>query len=146
MSNLSVFDPLREMASMRSMMDQMFDNAVTRQVDTLRGMDWMALDVYQTDNDVVVKATLPGINPDDINISITQQILTIRGEIKEEKVVEKATYHIRERRTGSLTRSVQLPTPVISDRAKAEYENGVLTLILPKAEEVRPKSITVKVK
>ena len=146
MSNLTVFDPLREMASLRSIMDQMFDNVLSRQTESLRGMDWMAMDLYQTDNEVVVKASIPGINPEDLNISITNQVLTIRGEVKEEKEVEKATYHIRERRYGSFSRSVQLPAPVISDRAKAEYENGVLTLVLPKAEEVRPKTISVKVK
>ncbi len=146
MSNLTVFDPLREMASLRSIMDQMFDTVLSRQTESLRGLDWMAMDLYQTDNEVVVKASLPGINPDDLSISITNQVLTIRGEVKEEKEVEKATYHIRERRFGSFSRSVQLPAPVISDRAKAEYENGVLTLVLPKAEEVRPKTISVKVK
>jgi len=147
MSNLTIFDPLREMASLRSIMDQMFDHAVNRQSESLRGIDWqLGLDLFQTDNDVVVKATMPGINPEDIQISITNQVLTIRGEAKEEKDFEKAYYHIRERRVGSVSRSVQLPVPVISDRARAEYENGVLTLMLPKAEEVKPKTISVKVK
>lgn len=146
MANLTVFDPFREMASLRSMMDQVFDNVLTRQAEAWRGYEWMALDMYQTDEDIIVKAVLPGIKPEDINVSITNQVLNIRGEVKEEKVSENATYHIRERRSGVVTRAVQLPAPVVSDKARAEFENGILTLVLPKAEEVRPKTISVKVK
>ncbi len=146
MANLTVFDPFREMASLRTMMDQVFDNVLTRQAETWRGYEWMALDMFQTDDDIIVKAVLPGIKPEDINVSITNQVLNIRGEIKEDRVNENATYHIRERRSGVVTRAVQLPAPVISEKARAEFENGILTLMLPKAEEVRPKTISVKVK
>lgn len=146
MANLTVFDPFREMASLRSMMDQVFDNVLTRQAEAWRGMEWMALDMYQSDDEIVVKAVLPGIKPEDINVSIANQVLNIRGEVKEEQVNESATYHIRERRSGVVTRAVQLPAPVVSEKARAEFENGILTLMLPKAEEVRPKTISVKVK
>ena len=146
MTNLTVFDPFREMATLRSMVDQVFDNMLTRQLEGWRGFDWMALDMYQTSDEVVVKAVLPGVKPEDIHVSVANQVLTIRGEVKEEKVNEDATYHIRERRSGVITRSVQLPVEVDVDKAKAEYENGILTLTLPKAEEVRPKTISVKVK
>ncbi len=146
MANLTVFDPFREMASLRTMMGQVFDNVLTRQAETWRGYEWMALDMFQTDDDIIVKAVLPGIKPEDINVSITNQVLNIRGEIKEDRVNENATYHIRERRSGVVTRAVQLPAPVISEKARAEFENGILTLMLPKAEEVRPKTISVKVK
>lgn len=146
MTNLTVFDPFREMATLRSMVDQVFDNMLTRQLESWRGFDWMALDMYQTNDEVVVKAVLPGVKPEDIHVSVANQVLTIRGEVKEEKVNEDATYHIRERRSGVITRSVQLPVEVDVDKAKAEYENGILTLTLPKAEEVRPKTISVKVK
>ncbi len=146
MSNLTVFDPFREMATLRSMVDQVFDNMLTRQLEGWRGYEWMALDMYQTNDEVVVKAVLPGVKPDDIHVSVANGVLTIRGEVKEEKVNEDATYHIRERRSGVITRSFQLPVEVNVDKAKAEYENGILTLMLPKAEEVRPKTISVKVK
>ncbi|MEN4012777.1 MAG: Hsp20/alpha crystallin family protein [Chloroflexota bacterium] len=146
MANLTVFDPFREMASLQSMMDQVFDNVLTRQAEAWRGHEWMALDMYQTDDNLIVKAVLPGIKPEDINVSITNQVLTIRGEVKEEKVNENATYHIRERRSGMLTRSVQLPVTVVSDKARAEFEHGILTLVVPKAEEIRPKTISVNVK
>jgi len=146
MANLTVFDPFREMATLRSMMDQVFDNMLTRQLEGWRGYEWMVLDMYQTNDEVVVKAVLPGVKPEDIHITVANGVLTIRGEVKEEKVNEDAIYHIRERRSGMITRSVQLPVTVNVDKAKAEYENGILTLILPKVEEVRPKTISVKVK
>jgi len=143
-ADLTIFDPFREMASIRSMLDQAFDNMLVRRGDFNDG--WLALDMYQTDDDVVVKAVLPGIKSDDIHISIANNILTIEGEIKEEKVTEKSRYHIRERRMGSFFRSVQLPVSVVADKAEAKFEDGILTLTLPKAEEVKPKTITVNVK
>ncbi|GIV66564.1 MAG: Hsp20/alpha crystallin family protein [Chloroflexota bacterium] len=146
MANLTVFDPFREMATLRSMVDQVFDNMLTRQIEGWRGYEWMALDMYQTNDEVVVKAVLPGVKPEDIHVTVVNGMLTIRGEVKEEKVSEDATYHIRERRSGVISRSVQLPVAVNVENAKAEYENGILTLILPKTEEVRPKTISVKVK
>ena len=146
MADLTLFDPFREMATLRSMVDQVFDNMLSRQLEGWRGYDWMAVDMYQTNDEVVVKAVLPGVKPEDIQVSVANQVLTIRGEVKEEKVREDATYHIRERRSGLVTRSIQLPVDVVVEKAKAEYENGILTLILPKAEEMRPKTISVKVK
>lgn len=146
MADLTIFDPIREMATLRSMVDQVFDNMLSRQLEGWRGYDWMAVDMYQTNDEVVVKAVLPGVKPEDIQVSVANQVLTIRGEVKEEKVREDATYHIRERRSGMITRSIQLPVDVVVEKAKAEYENGILTLILPKAEEMRPKTISVKVK
>lgn len=145
MSNLTIFDPFKEMMSMRSMFDDMFDNMLSRH-EGWRFGDVLPVDMYQTKDDVVVKATMPGIKPTDISVSVTNQVLTIRGEVKEEKISDDSTYHLRERRIGNYTRSVQLPVPVVSDRARAEFEDGILTLTLPKAEEVKPKTITVKVK
>jgi HSP20 family protein len=144
MADLTIFDPFREMASIRSMLDQAFDNMLVRRGDYAES--WLTLDMYQTDEEVIVKAVLPGIKSNDIHISVANNILTIEGEMKEEKVTEKARYHIRERRTGSFSRSVQLPVSVVADKADAKFEDGVLTLTLPKAEEVKPKTITVKVK
>jgi HSP20 family protein len=102
------------------------------------------MDMYQTDELVVVKATPPGIKPEKIQIYVTGDMLTIRGEKKQEEEVKNATFHLREQRFGSFSRSIPLPSQVISDKAKAVYENGVLTLEMPKAEEVRSKTITVK--
>jgi len=111
-----------------------------------------AIDMYQTDDEIVVKAALPGIKTDEVQINITGEVLTLKGEMKheEEKTSspqgkEKA-WHIREQRYGSFERSVVLPTDVVADKAKAEFENGILTITLPKADEVKPRTITVKAK
>ena len=104
----------------------------------------MAIDVAETDNEYVVKASVPGVNPDDLNVTLENNVLTIRGEVKEDKEVNEGEYHLRERRYGSFNRSVTLPAAVNADNIDATYEQGVLTLHVPKAEEVRPKRINIK--
>jgi HSP20 family protein len=104
------------------------------------------VDMYQTDDDIVVKATLPGVKPDDIAISVTGDVLTLRGSATEESGQQNAMYYLRERRHGEFSRSLPLPASVAADKAKADFENGILTLTLPKAEEVKAKTITVKAK
>ena len=110
------------------------------------GMEIPAVDMYQTDDAVVVKSAIPGIKPEDIDISITGDTLTIKGETRVEEEVNEENYIRRERRYGSFCRSLALPLPVVTDKAEAEFENGVLTLTLPKAEEVKPKAIKIKAK
>lgn len=105
-----------------------------------------AIDLYQTDDDVVVKASLPGIKADDVQISVTGDMITIKGETREKSEAKDKAYHIREQRWGAFERTIALPTAVVSDKAKAEFEDGVLTVTLPKAEEVKPRLITVKAK
>ncbi|MEW6568012.1 MAG: Hsp20/alpha crystallin family protein [Chloroflexota bacterium] len=146
MTNLIRWEPFREMLSMRDWMDRFFEDVFARVERPLGLLGVPSVDMYQTDDDVIVKATLPGVKADDINISITGDVLHIRGEVKEEQVKEGASYHLRERRYGAFSRGLPLPTGVVADKAKAEFENGVLTLTLPKAEEVKPKMITVKAK
>ena len=150
MSNLSRWEPDREMMTLREAMDRLFDDAFTRQFSLMRegGSTWSspAIDMYQTEDDVVVKAALPGINADEVQINVTGDILTIRGETKHEEEKKDKAWHIREHRWGAFERSVRLPTGVMSDRAKADFDNGILTITLPKSEEVKPKTITVKTK
>jgi len=149
MAELVRWDPFREVVSLREAMDRLLDEAFTRPLALGLGenLAWMPqIDMYQTDDEVVVKATVPGVKPEDLHITITGDVLTIRGEIKQEEEIKDAAYHIRERRYGTFSRSLPLPVPVLSDEAKAEFENGILTLTLPKAEEVRPKTIEVKAK
>ena len=150
MSNLTRWDPARETMTLRDAMDRLFDDAFTRPFSLIRegGSTWSspAIDMYQTDNEVVVKATLPGIKAEEVQINVTGDILTIKGEVKHEEEKKDKSWHIREQRWGSFERSVMLPTGVISDRAKAEFQDGILTITLPKSEEVKPKTITVKAK
>jgi len=100
--------------------------------------------MYQTDNDVVVKAALPGFTADQVKINVTDNILTIKGELKHEEEEKNKSWHIREHRWGAFERSVMLPTGVNSNRAQADFENGILTITLPKSEEAKPKTITIK--
>jgi HSP20 family protein len=102
--------------------------------------------MFQTDDEIVVKAALPGIKADEVQINITGEVLTLKGEVKQSQEMEEKAWHIREQRFGSFERSIALPTDVVADKAQADFENGILTITLPKAEEVKPKSITVKAK
>jgi HSP20 family protein len=150
MTNLTRWEPEREMMTLRQAMDRLFDDAFTRPFFSIRDGGSTgsspAIDMYQTDNEVVVKAALPGIKPDEVQINVTDNILTIRGETKYEEETKQKSWHIREHRWGTFERSVMLPTGVMSDKAKADFDNGILTITLPKSEEMKPKTITVKTK
>ncbi len=146
MSRLIRWEPTREPLSIREMMDRFINEPLMGTRLWADGATLPTVDMYQTDEDIVVKATLPGVKPDDIAISVTGDVLTLRGTTTEESERENATYYVRERRHGEFSRSLPLPAPVVADKAKAEFENGVLTLTMPKAEEVRAKTITVKAK
>jgi HSP20 family protein len=104
-----------------------------------------AVDIYETENELVIKADLPEVNPQDLDIRVANNILTIRGERKFEKKVDEQNYLRIERAYGSFTRSFSLANSVKSDEIKAEYHNGALTLHIPKAEETKPKQIKVNV-
>jgi HSP20 family protein len=147
MSNLTRWEPMREMMTLREAMDRLFDDAFTRPLNVRDG-GWSspAIDMYQTDDDVVVKAALPGFKADDVQINVTGDMLTIRGETKNEEEQKDKAWHIREQRWGSFERTVALPTDVIADKANADFSDGILTITLPKAEEVKPKTISVKAK
>jgi HSP20 family protein len=147
MSNLIRWEPAREMMTLREAMDRLFDDAFTRPLSLGNG-GWSvpAVDMYQTDNEVVVKAALPGIKADEVQINVTGEVLTIKGEVNHKEEVQEKAYHIREQRWGAFERSIALPANVVADKAKADFENGVLTVTLPKAEEAKPKSITIKTK
>ena len=147
MSDLTRWEPVREMMTLREAMDRLFDDAFTRPLN-LRDGGWSspAIDMYQTDDDVVVKAALPGFKADEVQINVTGDVLVLRGEMKHEEEQKDKAWHIREHRWSSFERSITLPTDVKADKAVADYENGILTVTLPKAEEVKPKTITVKAK
>ena len=154
MSNLTRWEPTREMMTLREAMDRLFDDAFTRPFSLMRegGSTWSspAIDMFQTDNEVVVKAALPGIKADEVQINVTGDttapVVTIRGETKHEEEKKDKSWHIREHRWGAFERSVRLPTGVISNKAKADFDNGILTITLPKSEAVKPKTITVRAK
>jgi HSP20 family protein len=146
MSNLIRFEPMREMITLREAMDRLFNDAFTPSLGAISGWQGPAVDLFQTDDEVVVKASLPGMKSDDVQISITGDMLSLKGEFKQEDEKKERAYHLREQRYGSFERTFALPTDVVADKAKAEFENGILTITLPKAEEVKPKIVTVKAK
>lgn len=149
MPNLIRWQPMREMVTLRDAMDRLLDDAFTRpwgMTEGWRGTGALSVDMYETENDVVITAAVPGMKADDVQINVTGEMLTIKGEIKEKSEVKEKSYHMREQRWGSFERSIALPTTVLADKAKADFENGILTITLPKAEEVKPKTITVKAK
>ena len=148
MSNLTRWEPAREMMTLREAMDRLFDDAFTRPLSVRDGwsMASPAIDMYRTDNDVVVKASIPGIKAEEVQINVTGDILTLKGEVKQEEERKDRAWHMREQRFGSFERSVVLPTDVKSDQAEAVFENGILTITLPKADEVKPRTINIKAK
>ena len=149
MTMITRWEPFREMRRLHDMLDRAVDDAWMRQGTSEHELEGPApIDVYETDNDVVVKAIMPGVKADEISISVDRDVLTLRGETKSEKEEkdENRNYHFREIRYARYGRSLRLPTLVDSDKAKAEFEDGILTLTLPKAEAAKPKTITVKTK
>lgn len=145
MSSLIRWNPAREMLDLRREFDRLFASALDLPQFGSTATTWgLALDVVEQDDDYIVKASIPGIDPDDIEVTLTDNTLTIRGEFKEDEEVKEEQYRLRERRYGSFARSVTLPTAVDRDSIEATYENGVLTLSVPKAEEVKPKHIAIK--
>lgn len=120
--------------------DRLFERPFTRTSSPA----WnVALDVAEKDDNYVIKATVPGISPDDMDIVLEDDVLTLKGEIKSDEEIEEAQYHVRERRYGSFSRSIRFPTAVNSEAVEATYTNGILTLTVPKAEAVKPKRITI---
>lgn len=146
MSDLIRFDPFGELLAMQRRLDRLFGSMVpaSSREDSFE----TALDMYETDNEVVVKVAVPGFSPDDIQVTLTGDTLTVKGEFKKEQEErdEKRNYIKREIRRGSFQRVVVLPSGIKGDETKAEFENGVLVLTVPKAEEVKPKTIQVKSK
>ena len=148
MASIVRWEPFRDMMSMRDAMDRMFEERFVR--PPMPFGPWaggsMAVDMYETDDSVVIKSGIPGVGAEDIDVSVTGDTLTIRAETKEEEEVQRENYLRRERRTGSYCRSVTLPGGLETDQAQADYTDGVLTLTFPKAEEVKPRTIKVEAK
>jgi HSP20 family protein len=141
------WDPVADLVTMQQAMDRLYEDTWSR-----RGMGWregervapLPLDVYSTDSDLIIKASVPGADPQDVEITIEGETLTIKGEIK--GTLDNVDYHLQERRHGPFARTLTLNVLVDAEQAEATFENGELTLTIPKAAEVRPKVIKVKSK
>lgn len=104
-----------------------------------------SLDVYEKDDEIIVKAELPGIAKENIEVSLTESTLTVKGEKRQEEEVKEESFYRAERSFGSMARTIALPTEVRGDQAKATFKDGVLEIRLPKTEQARPKSVKVTV-
>jgi HSP20 family protein len=145
MSTIIRYNPLREAMSLSRQMDRLMEGAMRGSELWDGSMDWaLPLDVIENDNEFVVKASLPGIKPGDIEVTFHNQTLTIKGELKQEENLTEEKYHLQERRYGMFSRSITLPSDVNGDAIKADFEDGVLSLSLPKKEEVKAKRISIQ--
>jgi HSP20 family protein len=146
-NELMEWRPFREISRLRREMDRLWEDYFGPGRRALRPMEMEfapAVDVKETADQVVVKAEVPGIDAKDINISVTGDVLTIKGEKKSEREEKEENYHLVERSYGSFSRSLVLPAAVDMDKIEAKYDKGVLTVTCPKKEEVKPKAIEIK--
>jgi HSP20 family protein len=144
---LTPWRPFRELTTFRDEMDRIWDRFFGElpSVEPFRAEWTPSLDVSETKDNFVVKAEVPGMDAKDIDISLAGDLLTIKGEKKQEKEEKDESYQRVERRYGAFTRTVRLPQEVQSDKIKADYKNGVLKITLPKSEEAKKREIKITV-
>ena len=146
MRTLTRFEPFRGASTLQDQINRLFGNVLERSADESNLTAWApAVDIFETEHELVVKTDLPDVDPKDLDIRVENNILTIRGERKFEKKVNEDQYLRVERAYGAFTRSFSLANTVNSEAIKADYQNGVLTLTIPKREEAKPKQIKVNV-
>ena len=143
------FDPFRELATMQDRINRIFGDAYTRRYDddlTQRGEWFPPVDIYENANqEIVLKAELPGLAREDIHLRVENNTLTLRGERKRESEVKQEQYHRVERSYGAFSRSFSLPTRIDTDKVRAEFKEGVLSITLPVKAEAKPRQIEVAV-
>jgi HSP20 family protein len=145
------WEPFRDLLSLQERMNRLFDESYRgRQSggedEWALGGSWApAVDIYEQDGSIVLKAEVPGLEPKDVDIRIENSTLTLRGERKLDHEVKRESYHRVERAYGSFTRSFTLPNAVDTEKIKADYKDGVLRVVLPKKEEAKPRQISIDV-
>ena len=141
--------PRRDLVSIRDEMNNLFDSFFSGWPEPRKGLlegEWApSIDVAETEDEITVTAELPGVKQEEVDITIADDVLTLKGEKKEEKEVKEKNYHRIERSYGSFQRSIALPTGVQADKAKATYKAGILKITVPKVEEAKPKQIKIDV-
>jgi len=138
------WDPLKDMVSLRDAMNSLFQESFVRPGGVLSpGSIPMPIDVLENENEFVVKASLPGIQPENVQITVQGDSIVIRGETQAEEEKKGETWHVRERRHGTSQRTLTLAATISAEKATARFDHGILTLTLPKAEEAKPKQIKI---
>ena len=140
MSNLTRYNPMRDLMSMNTIWDRFFSDAFPMRDGSFGSPN---VDVLENNDNIIVKAELPGLKPENVDVRVEGNMLIMRGEGAEESEKNEGQYHLHERRQMSFVRSIPLPTGVNADKANAEFENGILTLTLPKNEEEKPRRISI---
>ncbi len=143
--SMSRWEPMKEFMTLRQAMDRLFEDSIvrpSRMWEEGPTRSALPLDVLTTNDAVVVRAALPGVKPEDVDITVEGNTVTIRGETK--PAAEEGNYLLQERRYGPFARSLELGIPLQPDKAEADFGNGILTLTIPKAEEAKPRVIKVK--
>jgi HSP20 family protein len=140
-------DPFREFSALHDRMNRLFGNVYLRDEDVSEGGTWVpAVDIYETEGrDLVIKAELPDMAREDLEVTVENDTLTLRGERKRPTDIKDEQFRRVERQYGAFTRSFSLPNTVDASRVSADYKNGVLTLSLPFREDAKPRTITVNV-
>jgi len=139
------WDPFREAISLRDAMNSLFQDSFVRPsaLTSQNGPLALPLDVSESEDGFVVKASLPGVKPEDVQVTVRGDTLSIRGEVTADEEKQGERWHVRERRHGTFQRSVVLGEPVDAAKAESSYEHGVLTLRLPKSEAAKPQQIKI---
>ncbi len=143
-NRLTEYSPARQPLSLRGAMDRLLQDAFVPSLAGIDGGQWPPMDIRETPEAFVVEAAVPGVKPEGVDITVQNQTLTVRGEVKDEAETKQGEYLYRERSFGRFSRQVQFPTRVNPDNAEASFENGILRLTVPKAEETKPRRIEVK--
>jgi HSP20 family protein len=142
------YDPFRELAAMQDRLNRIFGEGYgRREDDSFSRGDWIpAVDIFETDkHEIVIKAEMPGLRKEEIDLRVENNTLTLRGERRREQEVKDEQYHRVERSFGTFSRTFSLPNTVDGNRVAAEYKDGVLTVTLPMREEAKPRQIQVQV-
>jgi HSP20 family protein len=143
---LTLWEPFRELVTMRDDVDRLFDTFFGRQPQTMDEFWQPAIDIEENNGNLMVRAEIPGMNKDDIKVSVKEDLLKISGERKHENETKEKTFHRIERSHGKFERIIRLPSEVDADKVKASYKDGVLNVTLPKPESMKPKKIDVEIK
>ncbi len=140
------WDPFKELQSLQEKIDRIFEETLRGREPAAFSGSWVpAVDIYETDDAIVLEAELPGMDEKDIEVRVEDNVLTIKGERKFEKEAKEENYYRMERYYGSFQRSFSLPSNVDVDKIKAEYKKGILKVTMPKKEETKPKQIKIEV-
>ena len=147
MSNISRWEPFQDMLTLREAMQQLLEDSVVTPANARRSGQVFspAMDVSETKDAFLVEASVPGLQPEQLDITVENNVLSIRGEIKRERESSERNFHRVERHFGSFQRTIALPSTVHAEAISAKLENGVLRLEIPKAEAVKPRKISVNV-